>query len=110
MNERLREELDYCVPLGIPHSVFLSWEEDDQDKALAYQREMAKVCSGCGTRQVEWDEDPDAYIGWVRRCEGCSRLNRERLNLGDEHDPSAHIGLLPRHVAVARMAAGDEGI
>lgn len=107
MNERLHEELAYCVPLGIPHSAFLDWEEDDQDKALAYQREMRKVCSGCGTRQEEWDEDPDAYVGWVNRCEGCRRMDQERRNLGEsDSSAGAHVGLMPRDRAVELMKQG----
>jgi predicted Fe-S protein YdhL (DUF1289 family) len=96
------------VPLGIPHSEFLSWTEDDQDKALAYHREMARMCKGCGTRQEEWDDDPDAYIGDLQYCEGCARLADERNNLSEAG--SAVNGLrprlLPRRQALARAAEG----
>lgn len=81
MNERLYEELDYCVPLGIPHSAFLSWSPIDQDKALAYRREMRTVCGGCGTRKVEWEQDSNAYVGHLEYCEGCSRRAAEDDNL-----------------------------
>lgn len=81
MNERLFEELSYCVPLGIPHSVFLSWSPMDQDKALAYRREMRTVCNRCGTRKAEWEENPDAYLGHIEYCEGCARLESEDDNL-----------------------------
>lgn len=68
----------YCVPLGIPHSKFLSWSPDDQDKALAYQRAKLEICNECGTREKEWEEDRDAYVADTRRCPGCERLETER--------------------------------
>lgn len=40
-------------------------------------REQAKVCSNCGTRAEEWDEDPDAYYGQVERCHGCAEMAAE---------------------------------
>lgn len=95
MNERLHAELDYCVPLGIPHSRFLAWDEDDQDKALAYQAEMRTVCPSCGTREADWERDPDAYVGDLRFCEGCARQEREL-----ENKPDDAKGLHPRLVTL----------
>ena len=93
MNERLYEELDYCVPLGIPHSVFLSWNPVDQDKALAYRREMRTVHAACGTRKAEWEADPDAYIGHIEYCEGCARIAAEQDNLPE--DAASRRGMFP---------------
>lgn len=67
----------YCVPLGIPHSRFLSWDPIDQDKALAYMRAKLEVCDKCGTREVEWVRDPDAYVTDTKRCLGCERVEQE---------------------------------
>jgi len=106
VNERLREELDYCVPLGIPHSKFEAWSEDDREKALAYRREMAKICSGCGTRHEEWDEDPDAYIGWITRCEGCKRVAQEKRNITEKDSDHVRVGLMPREAGLALMEQG----
>ena len=106
MNGRLREELDYCVPLGIPHSRFLSWSEEDQDKALAYLREMAQVCSDCGTRGAEWVDDKFAYIGDSVRCSGCEVLAQERRNVPDGAG-GVRVRLLPRAVAELRMEQGE---
>lgn len=78
MNQRLREEMDYCAPLGIPHSRFLSWDELDQDKALAWQREQRKVCPGCGTRAEQWERDPFALVASARRCRGCESIAQAR--------------------------------
>jgi hypothetical protein len=95
VNERLRAELDYCVPLGIPHSRFLAWTEDDQDKALAYTAEMRTVCPSCGTREIDWEMDDDAFVGDLRYCEGCAR---QELEL--ENKPENAKGLHPRLVTV----------
>lgn len=79
----MREELAYCVPLGIPHSEFLTWDESDQDKALMYQAERASICGHCGTRQTEWDKNKFAYIADVERCPGCELMEREQENIAE---------------------------
>lgn len=107
-DEQLWEELSYCVPLGIPHSVFLDWEPDDQDKALALMRDRNTRC-GCGTRASDWKEDPDAYIAWQRHCPGCDRIEQERKNLPD-NARGVHVILLPKEEALRRMASGDFGV
>jgi len=76
--------LAYCVPLGIPHSKFLEWDELDQDKALAWTRERAKCCPGCGTRAEEWKRDRFAYVGQTRYCPGCEILEQERENVRED--------------------------
>lgn len=88
------------VPLGLPHSEFLAWSEEDQDKALMYRREMATVCRGCGTRQSDWDADPDAFIGDFTQCPGCIRLEDERDNT--EGMKGVHYRLLPKEQALAK--------
>lgn len=92
------------MPLGIPHSAFLAWDEADRDAALAYRREMAARCDGCGTRPDEWEADPNAYIGDFYTCPGCLRLEEERDNIG-ENKRGVHTRLLPAHVALARIEA-----
>lgn len=72
------------MPLGIPHSAFLGWDESDQDKALAYVRERATVCIGCGTRQVEWATDRFAYVAESHQCPGCELLAQEQENVPDK--------------------------
>ncbi len=85
------------MPLGIPYSVFLDWDPDDQDKALAYMREKAKVCS-CGTRMEEWEDiDPmnPPYISWSQVCPGCRALEEERHNLPEDSGAwGAHVFLV----------------
>lgn len=86
----MRQELAYCVPLGIPHSEFLSWDESDQDKALMYQAERASICSNCGTRGSEWDKDRFAYVADVERCPGCELMAREEENIAQMRGEGAN--------------------
>lgn len=79
------------MPLGIPHSAFLSWSEDDQDAALAFMRAKTELCS-CGTRAAEWEADRFAYTGTIWRCPGCELLELERQNI-PENAKGMHVGL-----------------
>lgn len=71
----LKLELDYSVPKGIPHSVFLGWDIDDRNKALWWMIHERQRCSNCGTRAEEWDEaqggDLHAYASQPHHCRGC---------------------------------------
>lgn len=82
------------------HSHFLGgpprWTEDDQDKAIEYERWLRAECS-CGTRMEEWDEDPYAYVGYQWRCPGCEVIEQEKENV-PEGEKGVHVGLLPRRV------------
>lgn len=100
------EELAYCVPLGIPHSKFLSWDPDDQDKAIGYTREQARVCR-CGTRQSEWKDDRYAYVGQQRQCPGCEVLEQERENVSEIARGYTHVYLAKREYA---RLPEDEGV
>lgn len=94
-------ELDYCVPLGIPHSKFLEWEEDDQDKAVAWTIENRSLCKRCGTKPHEWlDEEgkevvPPPYEATDRRCLGCATLERHREEIPKEMKTSIDAYLVP---------------
>jgi hypothetical protein len=106
---RLRNELAYCVPLGIPHSVFKSWDVDDQDKALAYRYDDALRCRSCGTRADDWDDDPDAFIADVEICKGCERIEEEHEN-DIAKRRGAKVGLLPKLEALAKVETyAEEG-
>jgi hypothetical protein len=108
-DERLWEELSYCVPLGIPHSRFLDWDPDDQDKALAYTRDINSRCKGCGTRHEDWVEDDNAYISWHDVCPGCERLEQEKANV-HEGQQGVHFRLLPKDLALHLMEQGEGGV
>ena len=96
----------YCAPKGIPHSRFLAWSEDDQDKALAWQRHEALACGGCGTREGEWEADPLAWLGDIVHCPGCAALEQERENI-PEGSRGMRVRLVPRAVGEARVARGE---
>jgi hypothetical protein len=105
-NERLWEELAYVVPLGIPHSRFLDWSDDDQDKAIAFLRDQRNRCPNCGTREEDWAEDKFAFVGWHDRCLGCEAVEQERKNI-PEGALGMRVKLLPREVVEKYME--DEG-
>jgi hypothetical protein len=99
VDNRLREELSYCVPLGIPHSVFTGrvvrpgvdpeWTEEDQDKVLAWNREQSKVCPSCRSRRDLWhqhDKSNPPYMGQLDVCPGCELLAQERRNIPEGAD------------------------
>ena len=90
------------MPLGIPHSEFLGWDPDDQDKALAFVRDSATRCGGCGTRKDDWEDDPDAFVGWHETCPGCERLEQEKNNVA-EGKMGVRFRLLPRAIALRLM-------
>lgn len=74
------------------------WTDDDQDKAIAFIREQAKVCSSCGTRRDLWlkstHEEPP-YIGQLDHCPGCEALSQEKKNVreGTEEFVRPHLVL-----------------
>lgn len=111
--------MDYCVPLGIPHSLFLGrivrpgrdpqWTDADRGYALAWQRNKAETCK-CGTRAEEWEVDEDAYVSADWTCPGCTRLaEHEQMNLRKDAEgkvlPGQHTYLEPREQFQARMEA-----
>lgn len=87
---RLTQELAYCVPLGLPHSEFLTWHEDDQDKALAWLHEQNSKCRRCRTRPEEWDPKQGgsrwAYVVEIDRCSGCELLDQAQRDLAKMED------------------------
>jgi hypothetical protein len=83
------------------------WLPEDRDKALAYTRQMARVCKGCGTKEEDWERDKDAFVGDHRQCQGCLRLEEERGNAPDDAK-GIHYFLTPRVVMEQRLAAEAE--
>lgn len=73
----------FCNDKGIPHSEFLEWPENDQDKALAFRRFESTRCGTCGTREEDWEEHRHAFIGDLYRCPGCEILEQEKSNVPD---------------------------
>ena len=95
-------ELAYCVPLGIPHSEFLSWPADDQDKALAYLAAESEKCRKCRTRAADWDPKQGgsrtAFVADISRCLGCELIQMAERDLKDSPEGDMlgiQIGLVP---------------
>ncbi len=72
--------MDYCLPLGIPHSEFLRWSDEDRRKALEWQADKKDHCGSCGQRRSDWlDEngkelmDPPFEVTEYL-CPGCQEL------------------------------------
>ena len=97
----------YCVPRGIPHSVFLDWDPLDQDKALAWMRAQARNCGGCGTNPDDWKNDRFAHVGQQRSCPGCEVLAQERENVPEQAKGYTYVYLVPRELA---RTPEEEGI
>lgn len=79
--------MDYCAPLGIPHSELLNWDRSDVDKAISYNAWKNKFCGKCGTDPSDWlDEDgymmePPPYVSDTLTCYGCATLEEERARI-----------------------------
>lgn len=88
-------ELAYCVPLGLPHSEFLAWSADDQDKALAFLSDRSERCQDCGTKPAEWDPaqggSRTAYVAEPIRCLGCETRAQAHRDL--QHDADQNLGV-----------------
>lgn len=78
----MQARMAYCGPRGIPLSEFLSWREDDQQAALAWQARESRRCGDCGTHPDDWNPaeggSRDAYKAQIHICEGCVELQRLR--------------------------------
>lgn len=76
--------MEYCAPLGIPHSRFLGWSPEDRSKAVSYTAWKKKFCSGCGTESATWLDtkgeavEPPPYMAETQHCLGCAMLEEAR--------------------------------
>lgn len=75
----------YCGPRGIPLSRFLSWDQADQDAALAWQTYEARRCPGCGTHP-----DEGAKHFHIDVCPTCIQLEKTRQS-DDAKARGAHV-------------------
>lgn len=66
------------VPQGIPHSAFLGWDRDDQDKALAWHKHERERCQMCGTHESDWEVTRFPYETRLHICKGCEHLDWAR--------------------------------
>lgn len=77
--------MEYCAPRALPHTAFLSWSEDDQDKALAWLIHDRSKCPQCGTHPDDWIDsatgralEPPPFMADAKRCWGCVTLSDSR--------------------------------
>lgn len=85
--------MDYCGPRGIPHTQFLTWSEDDQQKALWWMARDRQRCTGCGTHPDDWNEDVGgdrfAFVAEERTCPGCRERGPAEEALAKERQQGA---------------------
>lgn len=85
-------EMAYCGPLGIPHSVFLGWDELDQDKAIAWLSFEKSKCNGCNTFPSEYLDSegrmayPPPYVVSSEICYGCVLIKEKNDEIGDRNE------------------------
>jgi hypothetical protein len=100
--------MEYCAPLGIPHSKFLGWSDEDRSKAISYMQWKKKFCQRCGTDPSEWigpdgkTVEPPPYEPVTHVCYGCAALEEERVALSKEDSSSSKY-----HTFLQRYS-GDE--
>jgi hypothetical protein len=86
-----------------------AWLAADRAYALVWTANRQATCSGCGTRQDEWDEDEDAYISDHWTCPGCVRKHEHQQNNldrdGDTVRPGQYVFLNPREQYERELAA-----
>jgi hypothetical protein len=57
------------------------------------------LCSHCKTRDEDWAKDKDAFVGDIKICPGCQRLEEEQENAQHLKVRGAKIGLVPKEFA-----------
>ena len=103
------------MPKGIPHSVFLDWLPNDQDKALAFVRYENRRCPKCRTHEEDWEHDGTAFVGWQKPpCPGCMALHDEERNVQNSSGTDAQkaavpVVLIPKQLALKLIEQGEEG-
>lgn len=92
--------MEYCGPKGIPHSVFLDWDEEDQGKALAHLLHKANQCPRCGQFPEDWiDEEgrlriPTPKIAQTVACNACSVVQDRQKMIEKENQDSTFVILV----------------
>lgn len=90
----------YCGPRGIALHEFLTWPEESQEAALAWQAHEAKRCRNCGTHKADWigpNGRPNIAAHWTEEvCPGCQYLGSEQDRLAADKDAPRGVSLV-RH-------------
>jgi hypothetical protein len=106
----LRERVACAQRYQVPYSVFLRWDEGDQDTALAYERYLAGLCPQCRTPRHDWEHDRFAYVADIDQCPGCETVSQAQRQLQDqlpegEASKGYYVALVPREIYEAREVA-----
>lgn len=93
--------MDYCGPIGLPHSQFLGWSYDDQDKAIAWSLDRKSKCGTCGTVTSEWldeegrDREPPPYEAKTQICLGCQSLADKQNEIPEDRRSFTQVYFQP---------------
>jgi len=97
--------LGVCRHYRLGHSQFLAWSDDDQDKALAFERRrqvrQGALCPSCGTEPSDWVDSTGrrlaepAWIVETTSCQGCDEIDAARSQIGDQERHRVHVRLRP---------------
>jgi hypothetical protein len=104
LDSRFRAEMRLCNKMGIPHSQFMSWDVDDQEKALQYDAWIGMLCPGCSTHPEMWERDQYALVGDTHMCHGCREIENARQDI-PETATSTYAILRP----MTAEERGDDG-
>jgi hypothetical protein len=78
---------------------FLTWDDADQDKVLAWRAELADRCPGCGTQS--W-EDPSTFAAEKLVCITCQKLQLKRADVFETASPEP--GKSGVHIVLRRQS------
>lgn len=77
----------------ISHTEFLSWDEGDRQKALAWELRKRQTCPNCGTRPDEWQGGERLYKPDVIQCIGCRELSNVQKSVSGTAREYSRVGL-----------------
>lgn len=71
---------------------------------MAWLRDQAERCGGCGQKRSVWERDHFAFVGHVERCPWCELIAEEHEHIASAADQGHNtrglrVGLIPRAVA-----------
>lgn len=78
-------EMRLCNDWHIPHSKFLKWDREDQEKALAQFAYERQRCTNCGIHPDDWpDHTIPMFDAVAETCPGCAERARYERYLAEQ--------------------------
>ena len=78
-------EMRLCNEWHIPHSEFLKWAVEDQNKALAFFAYERQRCGSCGVHPMDWPDPTEPVFDAVAEtCPGCAETDRYQRYLQEQ--------------------------